>query len=125
MISEVFRKLYLESILQHPHELWLTMDVVLFVVTLGFENILALAVNLVTYFSGVMHLELADAANQLTNFLGAMHILTILAALLVDAYTGRFRAVLTAGFLEFAVCFKSSIHAPSSSPSIKITIMAE
>jgi peptide/histidine transporter 3/4 len=68
---------------------------------------LALAVNLVTYFNGVMHLELADAANQLTNFMGTSYILSILAAVLADTYIGRFKTVLIAGCFEFVVTFKS------------------
>jgi peptide/histidine transporter 3/4 len=73
--------------------------------TFGFENMatLALAVNLVTYFNGVMHMELADAANQLTNYMGTSYILSIVAAVLADTYIGRFKAVLIAGCFEFSV----------------------
>lgn len=64
---------------------------------------LALAVNLVTYFNGVMHFELADAANQLTNYMGVSYILSIVMATLADTFVGRFKTVVFAGFLEFAV----------------------
>ncbi|KAI6705554.1 hypothetical protein NL676_008516 [Syzygium grande] len=70
---------------------------------LGFENMatFALAVNLVTYFNGVMHFELADAANQLTNFLGTSYILPILAAILADTFIGRCKTVLISLSVEF------------------------
>lgn len=75
--------------------------------TVAFENManLALAVNLITYFNGVMHFNLADGANDLTNLLGTSYILTIIVAFLADTYLGRFKAVLVSTFLEFLVCF--------------------
>ncbi|CAI0475636.1 unnamed protein product [Linum tenue] len=68
----------------------------------GCENIatLGLAVNLVTYFNGTMHLEVAEAANQLTNFMGVSNILALLVAVLADTYIGRFRAAI------FSACFE-------------------
>ncbi|XP_020541132.1 protein NRT1/ PTR FAMILY 4.5-like [Jatropha curcas] len=71
--------------------------------TIGFEQMatVALAVNLVTYFNGVMHFEIADAANQLTNFMGASYMLSILVAFLADTYIGRWKAVIISGSFEF------------------------
>lgn len=66
----------------------------------------ALAVNLVTYFSGVMHFSLADAANQLTNYMGTAYILCIVVAFLADTYIGRFYAVVISAFIEFVVWFQ-------------------
>lgn len=66
---------------------------------------LALAVNLVTYFNGFMHFELADAANQLTNYMGVSYILSILMGTLADIFVGRFKTALISGTLEFMVCF--------------------
>lgn len=63
----------------------------------------ALAVNLVIYFSGVLHFEFADAANQLTNFMGSSYILSIAVATLADVYIGRFNATLISGCVEFLV----------------------
>ncbi|KAK4399287.1 MACPF domain-containing protein CAD1 [Sesamum angolense] len=67
-----------------------------------FENMatMALAVNLVTYFTEVMHFNIADAANQLTNYMGTSYILTILMAFLADTYIGRFKTVLVAACIE-------------------------
>ncbi|KAL0442594.1 UNVERIFIED_CONTAM: protein NRT1/ PTR FAMILY 4.6 [Sesamum latifolium] len=61
---------------------------------------MALAVNLVTYFTEVMHFNIADAANQLTNYMGTSYILTILMAFLADTYIGRFKTVLVATCIE-------------------------
>lgn len=74
--------------------------------TFGFESMatLSLAVNLVTYFTGVMHFELADAANELTNYMGTGYILSILVAVLADTYIGRFKAVIISALLELLVC---------------------
>ncbi|KAK1422757.1 hypothetical protein QVD17_18043 [Tagetes erecta] len=74
----------------------------LILATFAFENManLALAVNFVTYFTQVMHYDVAEAANHVTNFMGAGYIICILMAVLADAYVGRFRTVLIAVFLE-------------------------
>ncbi|KAF5475274.1 hypothetical protein F2P56_007097 [Juglans regia] len=81
-----------------------TRSAVLILGAFCFEGMatLALAVNLVTYFNGVMHMEIADAANQLTNYMGTGYILSILAAALADTYIGRFKTVLVSACLELA-----------------------
>ncbi|KAL3520129.1 hypothetical protein ACH5RR_018278 [Cinchona calisaya] len=62
---------------------------------------LSLAVNGITYFNGIMHFNLADAANQLTNYSGTSYILTIAVAALADTYLGRFTAILLSACVEF------------------------
>ncbi|KAF8029336.1 hypothetical protein BT93_E1891 [Corymbia citriodora subsp. variegata] len=88
----------------------------------SFESLatLALAVNLVTYFNGVMHFELADAANQLTNFMGTSYILSILAATLADAFIGRFKTVLISASIEFLglALLTVQAHYPNLRPSL-------
>ncbi|KAL1560374.1 protein NRT1/ PTR FAMILY 4.5-like [Salvia divinorum] len=71
--------------------------------SLTFESMatFALAVNLVTYFTGVMHFDVATSANQLTNYMGTSYIVTIAVATLADTYIGRFKAVLLATSIEF------------------------
>ncbi|XP_077229354.1 protein NRT1/ PTR FAMILY 4.5-like [Tasmannia lanceolata] len=71
--------------------------------TLGFESLanMALAVNLITYFNGVMHFDISDASNVLTNFLGTSYILSIAVAYLADSYIGRYKAALIAACVEF------------------------
>ncbi|KAK9267601.1 hypothetical protein L1049_010031 [Liquidambar formosana] len=73
------------------------------VAALAFESMatIALGVNLITYFNGIMHFKLADAANQLTNYLGTGYILSILVAFLADTYIGRFKAGLISACVEF------------------------
>jgi len=70
--------------------------------TFAFENManLGLGVNFVTYFNGVMHYNVDDAANLVTNFLGTCYILSIIMACLADAYIGRFRTILIAACIE-------------------------
>ncbi|XP_051128669.1 protein NRT1/ PTR FAMILY 4.6-like isoform X2 [Andrographis paniculata] len=79
----------------------------------AFESMatLAVAVNLMTYFTGVMRFNVADSANQLTNLLGTSYILTILAAFLADAYVGRFRAVIFGASIELLGFGLLSLHA--------------
>ncbi|XP_034698009.1 protein NRT1/ PTR FAMILY 4.5-like isoform X2 [Vitis riparia] len=74
----------------------------LILASFALENMatVALAVNLVTYFNGVMHYSIADAANELTNYMGTAYILSIVVAFLADAYIGRFYAVLVSAFIE-------------------------
>ncbi|KAK6932744.1 Proton-dependent oligopeptide transporter family, partial [Dillenia turbinata] len=73
------------------------------VTVLAFENVafFALAVNLITYFTGVMHYDIADAANELTNYMGTCYILTIMNATLADTFVGRFRSIILWAFVEF------------------------
>ncbi|KAJ0589571.1 putative proton-dependent oligopeptide transporter family, MFS transporter superfamily [Helianthus annuus] len=70
--------------------------------TFAFDNManLALSVNLVTYFNGVMHYDISDSANHLTNFLGTNYMLSIVMACLADSYIGRFRMVVIAAIVE-------------------------
>ncbi|KAH9304907.1 hypothetical protein KI387_009311 [Taxus chinensis] len=58
------------------------------------------ALNLVTYFHGVMHYNLADSATTLTNFVGAAYLLSVFGAILSDTYTGRFKAGAIFGCIE-------------------------
>ncbi|KAL5716545.1 hypothetical protein ACHQM5_018218 [Ranunculus cassubicifolius] len=76
---------------------------VLILSAFAFENMatFALSVNFITYFVGVMHFNIADAANVLTNFVGTGYILTIAVAYFADTYIGRFRATVITAFIEF------------------------
>jgi peptide/histidine transporter 3/4 len=75
----------------------------LILATFGFESMatLSLAVNLTTYFNGVLHYDIADAANQLTNFMGTNYILSLVMAAIADTWLGRFKTCVIAGCLEF------------------------
>ncbi|KAK9268117.1 hypothetical protein L1049_010557 [Liquidambar formosana] len=76
---------------------------ILVLAAFAFENMatLALSVNLITYFTGIMHFELPDAANHLTNYSGTGYILSIAAAFLADTYIGRFKVGLVSACIEF------------------------
>ncbi|KAK8629306.1 hypothetical protein V6N13_078151 [Hibiscus sabdariffa] len=86
-------------------------------VVFGFENLanLHMAVNLVTYFNGVLHMQQSDAANALTNFMGTGYILSILFAIFADTLIGRFRTVLIAGSIEFLGLILLTVQAHYSS----------
>jgi peptide/histidine transporter 3/4 len=75
----------------------------------AFENMatLSLAVNLVSYFIGVMHFDLAGAANMVTNFAGVSYMLSIVVGVIADTWIGRYKSVIISGFIE---CLVSSIH---------------
>lgn len=61
---------------------------------------------MVTYFNGVMHFEISDAANQLTNFAGTGYILSIAMAIVADSFLGRFKTLLISASFEFLVSKK-------------------
>lgn len=51
---------------------------------------LGIAVNLVTYLTGTMHLGNAAAANTVTNFLGTCFMLCLLGGFIADTFLGRY-----------------------------------
>ncbi|PKA46478.1 Nitrate transporter 1.1 [Apostasia shenzhenica] len=54
---------------------------------------LGIAVNLVTYLTGTMHLGNAAAANIVTNFLGTSFMLCLLGGFIADTYLGRYLTI--------------------------------
>ncbi|KAF8693335.1 hypothetical protein HU200_038724 [Digitaria exilis] len=54
---------------------------------------LGIAVNLVTYLTGTMHLSSAASANAVTNFLGASFMLCLLGGFVADTYLGRYLTI--------------------------------
>ncbi|WVZ23941.1 hypothetical protein V8G54_002485 [Vigna mungo] len=69
---------------------------------IAMENMatLSLAVNFVSYFNGIMHYELADAANMVTNYMGVSYMLSIVVAVFADTWIGRYKSVVISGFFE-------------------------
>lgn len=51
---------------------------------------LGIAVNLVPYLTGTMHLGNAFSANTVTNFMGTLFMLCLLGGFLADTFIGRF-----------------------------------
>ncbi|WOL10158.1 hypothetical protein Cni_G18912 [Canna indica] len=54
---------------------------------------LGIAVNLVTYLTGTMHLGNAASANTVTNFIGTSFMLCLLGGFIADTYLGRYLTV--------------------------------
>lgn len=51
---------------------------------------MGIAVNLVTYLGGTMHLSSATSANIVTDFLGTSFFLCLLGGFLADSFLGRY-----------------------------------
>jgi hypothetical protein len=54
---------------------------------------LGIAVNLVPYMTGTMHLGNAAAANTVTNFIGSSFMLCLLGGFIADTYLGRYLTI--------------------------------
>ncbi|KAG7015664.1 Protein NRT1/ PTR FAMILY 6.3, partial [Cucurbita argyrosperma subsp. argyrosperma] len=54
---------------------------------------LGIAVNLVTYLTGTMHLGNATSANTVTNFLGTSFMLCLLGGFIADTFLGRYLTI--------------------------------
>ncbi|KAG8374749.1 hypothetical protein BUALT_Bualt10G0028200 [Buddleja alternifolia] len=54
---------------------------------------LGIAVNLVTYLTGTMHLGNATSANTVTNFMGTSFMLCLLGGFIADTYLGRYLTI--------------------------------
>eukprot|EP01018_Ginkgo_biloba_P013867 Gb_10295 [translate_table: standard] len=88
----------------------------------GFENMafVANALNLVTYFHGVMYYDLADSANTLTNFMGTSFLLSLFGAFISDTYVSRLKTVIIFACLELVGYMLLTIqaHYPSLRPPV-------
>ncbi|XP_016459900.2 protein NRT1/ PTR FAMILY 6.2 isoform X2 [Nicotiana tabacum] len=54
---------------------------------------MGIAVNLVTYLGGVMHLPSAASANIVTDFMGTAFLLCLLGGFLADSFLGRYKTI--------------------------------
>lgn len=54
---------------------------------------LGIAVNLVTYLTGTMHIANANAANDVTNFMGTSFMLCLLGGFVADTFLGRYLTI--------------------------------
>ncbi|XP_024967610.1 protein NRT1/ PTR FAMILY 6.2 [Cynara cardunculus var. scolymus] len=54
---------------------------------------MGIAVNLVTYLGGTMHLSSSTSANVVTDFMGTSFLLCLLGGFLADSFLGRFRTI--------------------------------
>lgn len=54
---------------------------------------MGIAVNLVTYLTGTMHLPSATSANIVTDFMGTSFLLCLLGGFLADSFLGRYKTI--------------------------------
>ncbi|XP_076928148.1 protein NRT1/ PTR FAMILY 6.2-like [Bidens hawaiensis] len=61
---------------------------------------MGIAVNLVTYLRGTMHLPSSSSANVVTDFMGTSFLLCLLGGFLADAFLGRFKTIVIFAFIQ-------------------------
>lgn len=61
---------------------------------------MGIAVNLVTYLGGVMHLPSAASANIVTDFMGTCFLLCLLGGFLADSFLGRYYTILISALIQ-------------------------
>ncbi|KAL8223199.1 hypothetical protein R6Q57_020598 [Mikania cordata] len=61
---------------------------------------MGIAVNLVTYLGGTMHLPISTAANVVTDFMGTTFLLCLLGGFLADSFLGRFKTIVIFAFIQ-------------------------
>ena len=71
---------------------------------------MGIAVNLVTYMSGVMHLPSAASANIVTDFMGTCFLLSLLGGFLADSFLGRYYTILISASIQTLVCSSNSLQ---------------
>lgn len=54
---------------------------------------MGIAVNLVTYLTGTMHLPSSTSANIVTDFMGTSFLLCLLGGFLADSFLGRYKTI--------------------------------
>lgn len=64
---------------------------------------MGIAVNLVTYLSGKMHLSTSASANIVTDFMGTSFLLCLLGGFLADSFLGRFRTIAISAIIQTIV----------------------
>lgn len=65
---------------------------------------MGIAVNLVTYLVGTMHVPSAESANIVTDFMGTSFMLCLLGGFLADSFLGRFRTIAIFAVIQALVC---------------------
>ncbi|OAY73604.1 Protein NRT1/ PTR FAMILY 6.3, partial [Ananas comosus] len=72
---------------------WASAAMILVVELVERLTTLGIAVNLVTYLTGTMHLGNAEAANAVTNFLGTSFMFCLLGGFIADTFLGRYLTI--------------------------------
>lgn len=79
---------------------WISAAMILGVEACERLTTLGIAVNLVTYLTGTMHLPAAAAANTVTNFLGTAFLLCLFGGFVADSFLGRYFTVAIGATIE-------------------------
>ncbi|XP_062010582.1 protein NRT1/ PTR FAMILY 6.2-like [Rosa rugosa] len=72
---------------------WVTATLILGIEICERLSTMGIAVNLVTYLVGTMHLPSSTSANIVTNFLGTSFLLCLLGGFLADSFLGRYKTI--------------------------------
>lgn len=70
---------------------------------------MGIAVNLVTYLGGTMHLPSAESANVVSDFMGTSFLLCLLGGFLADSFLGRYLTIAIFAVVQALVCTHSNI----------------
>ncbi|GLJ31708.1 hypothetical protein SUGI_0637410 [Cryptomeria japonica] len=70
----------------------------------GLDNLayVAIVINLVTYFSVFMNMEIAEAATTLTNFVGTTFLLALVGGIVSDCCLNRFKTTVLSALIQIA-----------------------
>lgn len=71
---------------------------------------MGIAVNLVTYLVGTMHLPSAESANIVTDFMGTSFLLCLLGGFLADSFLGRYLTIAIFSVIQALVSPPSQNH---------------
>ncbi|KAM7509395.1 hypothetical protein LguiA_019848 [Lonicera macranthoides] len=79
---------------------WMPASLVLGIEICERLSTMGIAVNLVTYLGGTMHVPSAESANIVTDFMGTSFLLCLLGGFLADSFLGRFKTIAIFAFLQ-------------------------
>ncbi|KAK1306919.1 Nitrate transporter 1.4 [Acorus calamus] len=72
---------------------WVSAALILVIEICERLSTMGIAVNLVTYLGGTMHLPTAESANVVTDFMGTAFLLCLLGGFLADSFLGRYKTI--------------------------------
>ncbi|XP_071724092.1 protein NRT1/ PTR FAMILY 6.2-like [Rutidosis leptorrhynchoides] len=78
---------------------------------------MGIAVNLVTYLGGTMHLSSSASANVVTDFMGTSFLLCLLGGFLADSFLGRFKTIVI--FASIQTLGTSALALSTKLPQLK------
>lgn len=67
---------------------------------------MGIAVNLVTYLGGTLHLPSSTSANVVTDFMGTSFLLCLLGGFLADTFLGRYKTIAIFSIIQTLVSVK-------------------